>query len=231
MADTLLKEKPHYAGHRQRLRQRILEGGADSLLDYELLEVLLFAGHPRADVKPLAKKLIAHFGSFAKVLTAPPERLSEIEGMGDAAIAMLKATQESTTRLLKEQVTEKPVLQSWNALLDYCHATMGHTKHEEFRILFLNAKNILIGDEVQQRGTVDHTPVYPREVVKRALDIGASALIIVHNHPSGDATPSKADIDMTNQIKQAALHLGVVLHDHLIITAGGHYSFRTHGLL
>lgn len=222
---------PHYLGHRQRLRHRFLNGGAEAVVDYELLEMMLFAAHPRGDVKPLAKRLLKTFGSISKVLTAEPERLMAVEGMGEAAVAALKVVQVSAERMLREQVENRPVIQSWTALLDYCRISMAHKKVEEFRILFLNHKNELIADEVQQRGTVNHTPVYPREVVKRALELGASAIILTHNHPSGDPTPSGPDIDMTKQIIAAAKPLGVSVHDHLIISEKGHYSFKSHGMI
>jgi DNA repair protein RadC len=177
-------EKPHYHGHRQRLRERLLEGGAGALPDYELLEILLWAANPRGDTKPLAKRLIEEFGGFAQVLSADKDRLLAASGLGEVAVAALVATRESALRLLRTEVTERPVLGSWQKLLDYCGAAMAHSKIEEFRLLFLDRKNALIRDEAQQRGTVDHTPVYPREVVKRALELGASAIIMVHNHPT-----------------------------------------------
>ncbi len=226
-----VEEKPHYLGHRERLRERLLKSEADALHDYELLEVLLFAGNPRGDTKPLAKQLIASFGSLAKVLSATPEELSQIKGMGAAAITSIKVVQESALRLLKTEFAEKPIIQSWKSLLDYCRASMGYNKTEQFRIFFLDRKNKLISDELQQEGTVDHTPVYPREVVKRALELGASSLILVHNHPSGDPAPSKSDIDMTQKIQQAVTAVGITIHDHLIIGSKGHYSFASNGLL
>ncbi|MCE3231947.1 MAG: hypothetical protein K0R98_204 [Rickettsiaceae bacterium] len=221
----------HYTGHRQRLRERFLAGKKGSLPDYEVLEILLFSSHPRGDVKPLAKDLIARFGSLPKVLNAHPSELLTIKGMNESAVAQLRAVQEAAERLLKEDVIEKPVLQSWKALLDYCRASMGHLNGEQFRILFLNRKNMLISDELQETGTVDQTPVYPREVVKRALQLEASSIIMVHNHPSGDTAPSKADIVLTKQIQQAAATIGVILHDHLIVSSKGHYSFKTNGII
>jgi DNA repair protein RadC len=218
-------------GHRQRLRERFLRGGAEALADYELLEMLLFAAHPRGDVKPLAKRLLKHCGSFAKVLHAPPVDLAQVEGAGEAVIAALKAAEAVAQRLLREEAKKGAVLSSWTALLDYCHVSMAHQKIEQFRILFLNQKNELIADEVQQSGTINHTPVYPREVVKRALEIGAAAIILAHNHPSGDPTPSAADIEITKQIVQAGKPLGIAIHDHLIIGKFGHYSFKSNGLL
>lgn len=225
------EQKPHYTGHRQRLRQRFLSAGAASLADYELLELILFSSHPRGDVKPLAKRLLSTFGSFAKVIRAENKELLAVEDMGEASLAAIKTIEAALEKILRDEVQERPVLQSWRSLLDYCKVAMAHKKVEEFRILFLNNKNELLKDEVQQRGTVNHTPVYPREVVKRALDLGASAIILVHNHPSGDLTPSKADIDITKQVIKAAEALGVSVHDHLIISDKGHFSFKSHHLM
>lgn len=218
-------------GHRSRLRERFLNGGNAALADYELLEMVLFAAHPRGDVKPLAKQLIKEFGSFAGVIQAPAEALSAIENVGESAIAAIKTVSAAAERLLKEQVEERPIIQSWTALLDYCKVAMGSKKVEEFRILFLDSKQQLIGDEVQNRGTINHTSVYPREVLKRALEFHAAAIILVHNHPSGDAEPSKADIEMTKAIVQAARALNISVHDHLIISKKGHYSFKSNGLI
>lgn len=228
-------EIPHYLGHRKRLRERFLaavsSGGMDSIPDYELLEMLLFSSKPRGDVKPLAKQLITEFGSLAAVLSAPPDALAKVSGMGDSAIASIKSVQIAALRLLGAELVDKPLISSWKALLDYCRASMAYNKTEQFRIFFLDKKNKLIADEQQQQGTVDHTPVYPREVVKRALDLGASSIILVHNHPSGDSTPSKADITMTQAIIQAANGVGITIHDHLIIAGKNHYSFAAHGIL
>jgi DNA repair protein RadC len=218
--------KPHYVGHRERLRQRFMEGGADALPDYELLELVLYRALPRGDTKPLAKSLLARFGSFAEVISAPPERLKEVKGVGDAVVAEIKLVQASALRLMKRQVMHRETLSSWSALLDYCRSSMAFNEKEQFRILFLNKKNQLIADEVQGEGTVDHTPVYPREVIKRALELSASAIILVHNHPSGDPTPSGADIDMTRRIAEAGEKLGVTVHDHVIIGRQGHTSFK-----
>lgn len=222
---------PHYLGHRERLRERFLNGGAETMPDYELLELALFAAIPRRDVKPLAKALIAKFGSFAEVLAAPRDRLTEFEGVGDSVATHLKVIHTAALRLSRAKILKKPVLSSWTALLDYCTATMARSSTEEFRVLFLDRKNALIKDEVQGRGTVDHTPVYPREIVKRALDLESSSIILVHNHPSGDPTPSKADIDMTREIVAAAKALRISVHDHLVVGRGGVYSFRAMGLL
>ncbi len=226
-----VKEKPHYTGHRQRLRERFLKSGADALADYELLEMILFSARPMGDVKPLAKKLLAEFGSFRKVIEADSAELARMDGVGDSVIGALKVVQAAAQRLLREEAGQRTVIQSWRALLDYCNLSMSHKKVEEFRILFLNNKNMLIADEVQQTGTVDHTPVYPREVVKRALELGASAIILCHNHPSGDPTPSKADIELTKQVIDVAATLGIKVHDHLIIGGHGHYSFKSYGLI
>ena len=219
------------AGHRQRLRARFLKGGADAMPDYELLEMTLFAAVPRRDTKPLAKALMARFGSFAEVIAAPPARLMEVKGVGDSVVQLLKIVEAAAHRSAKTQVINRPVLSSWTALLDYCTAAMARVTNEEFRVLFLDRKNVLIADEVQNRGTVDHTPVYPREIVKRALELSASAIILVHNHPSGDPTPSKADIAMTREVAAAAKALGIAVHDHLVIGRGGHASFKSLGLI
>jgi DNA repair protein RadC len=222
---------PEYLDHRRRVRERFLAAGADALADYELLELVLFGPIPRRDVKPLAKALIRRFDSFAGTIAAPTERLREITGVGEAVVAALKTVEAAALRLAKGRVINRPALSSWDALLDYCAAAMGHAQTEEFRVLFLDRKNVLLAEEVHQRGTVDHTPVYPREVVKRALELGASALILVHNHPSGDPTPSKADIAMTREVAIAAKALKIELHDHLVIGRGSHASFKALGLL
>ncbi|MCF8467340.1 MAG: DNA repair protein RadC [Sneathiella sp.] len=218
-------------GHRERMRERVLTAGARSLADYQLLEMLLFAASPRGDTKPLAKALLATFGTLAKVLKADPEALRKVDKVGDAVIATLKVAETLGEKLLRSKIEKKNVIGSWQALLEYCQGTMSDRHIEHFRILFLNNKNHLISDEVQQSGTVNHTAVYPREVVKRALELGATALILVHNHPSGDTTPSKADIDMTAEIVAAAAALNIRIHDHLIV--GGHdsVSFKSLGLL
>lgn len=225
------EENPHYLGHRQRLRSRFLESGGEKIADYELLELILFGAKPRGDVKPLAKRLLKQFGSFDAIILAEPSELRRVEEVGDAVVSCLKAVEESAKRLVKAPTRDRPVIQSWTAVLDYCRLAMGKKKVEEFRILFLNHKNALLADEVQQRGTVDHTPVYPREVVKRALELGASAIILAHNHPSGDPTPSQADIDMTLKIMEAAKAVNIPVHDHLIISDRAHYSFKSHGLI
>lgn len=218
--------KPHYIGHRDRLRQRFRESGGDALHDYEMLELVLFRALPRKDTKPLAKELIAKFGSYSEVLNAPGERLAEVDGVGDAVITELKLIRSAALRLMREEVMERPVLDSWSSVLNYCRAAMGFEAKEQFRILFLDKRNRIIADEMQQEGTVDHTPVYVREVVKRALELSSTAIILVHNHPSGDPTPSRADIEMTRQIVEAAKNLGITVHDHIIVGKDGHASFR-----
>ena len=221
-----LAEAPHYHGHRERLRARFREAGSEALTDYELLELLLFRALPRRDVKPLAKQLIARFGSFAETVAAPPQRLAEVAGLGEAAITEIKIVQAAAHRLARGEVKRRPVLSSWSAVLDYCRTAMAFADKEQFRVLFLDKRNQLIADEVQQVGTVDHTPAYPREVVKRALELSATAVILVHNHPSGDPTPSRADIQMTHSIVEVAKPLGIAVHDHIIVGKEGHVSFK-----
>lgn len=225
------EEAPHYVGHRQRLKAHFLAGGADALPDYELMELVLFAAIPLRDVKPLAKELVRRFGSFADAIAAPRERLEEIKGVGEGVIAQFKIVEAAALRLSKTKLLNRPALSSWSALLDYCKAVMARSPHEEFRVLFLDRKNNLIADEVQSTGTVDHAPVYPREIIKRALELGASALILVHNHPSGDPTPSRADVDMTREIVAAAAALRIKIHDHIVVGRGGTASFKALGLL
>lgn len=224
-------KKDHRHGHRARLRERFVKGGSSAMADYELLELLLFTAIPRKDVKPLAKTLIKTFGSFGDVLNASIDQLSSVKGVSETTAATLKVVQACSHKLLQEQVINKNVISSWQALLDYCTAVMGVAHKEQFRILFLNKKNHLIADEVQQEGTIDHTPVYPREVIKRALELHATAIILVHNHPSGDPTPSQADIDMTNAIVSAGKTLGITVHDHIIIARNDYTSFKKSGLL
>jgi len=223
---------PSYiADHRKRLRARFMDGGAQAIPDYELLELLLFRAIPRQDVKPLARELLDTFGDFNRVVTATPARLLMVKGVGEAVVQELKIVEAAAQRMMRARVMNRPVLSSWDALLDYCHTAMAHRETEQFRILFLDRKNVLIADEEQAKGTVDHVPVYPREVVKRGLELNASALILVHNHPSGDPTPSDADISMTHQIQDAARVLGITLHDHLIIGKSRELSFRSAGYL
>ncbi len=219
-------EKPHHLGHRKRLRQRFMCAGAEALPDYELLECLLFRVIPVRDTKPLAKALLAKFGSLAGVLAARPERLKEVEGVGDAVTEEFALLHATSVRIMKRGLEKRPLLQSWSQLIDYCRTSMAFSETELFRVLFLDKRNALIADEIQQEGTVDHAPVYPREVVKRALELAASAIILVHNHPSGDPTPSRADIDMTREIVSAAKPLGVVIHDHIIVGRQGHASLK-----
>ncbi len=223
--------KADHAGHRERLRDRFLNAGPDSLADYELLELILFSALPRVDTKPMAKALLERFGSFAAVISADPRRLEEIKGLGRAGVVCLKAVQAAALAFMRDDIMDQPILSSWDKLLRYCKASMGHSTTEQFRILFLNNKNALIADEVQQRGTVNHTPVYPREVIKRALELGATAIIMVHNHPSGDPTPSQGDIAMTREVVEAAGKLHIAVHDHLIIGRNSHASFKALGLL
>jgi DNA repair protein RadC len=220
------RDDPHYHGHRERLRARLMEVGGDALPEYELLELVLFLSIPRKDVKPLAKELLRRFGSFSEVLSAPPQRLRELDGLGDTAVANLKIVEAAARRFAKGAVAKRPVLSSWSAVLDYCRAAMAFGEKEQFRLRFLDKRNALIADEVQQSGTIDHTPVYPREVVKRALELSASALILVHNHPSGDPSPSAADIRMTKEIAEVAKPLGITVHDHIIVGRDGHASLK-----
>ncbi|MEA2800401.1 MAG: repair protein RadC [Rhodospirillaceae bacterium] len=226
----LTGEKPHYWGHRGRVRERVLKAGVETLADYELLELLLFYSLERIDTKPLAKKLLDRFGTLGDVFAAEPEQLREFE-IDQKTLVHFKAMREVGRRLAERKVKDMPVLTNWQQLIDYCHVALAHEKTEQFRILFLDRKNVLIADEVQQRGTIDHTPVYPREVVKRALALNAAALILVHNHPSGDPKPSRDDIEMTREIRKAAEALGISIHDHLVIGRKGHASFRSLGLL
>jgi len=229
--DAARDDQPHHLGHRDRLRQRYLTSGPDSLQDYELLELLLFSAIPRRDVKPLAKQLLKSFGSLWGVVNAPPDQLRKSFNLTDGSIVALTVVGAAALRMARQQIINRPVLGNWQALLDYCQGVMVNQTTEQFRLLFLDRKNQLIADEVQQRGTIDHTPVYPREIVRRALDLGACAVILVHNHPSGDPSPSRADITMTNEIKRAAEAMGIAIHDHLIIGHGRHVSFKAQGLL
>ncbi|WP_158964906.1 RadC family protein [Chachezhania sediminis] len=217
--------------HRARLRARFLEGGAQAMPDYELLELVLFRAIPRQDVKPLARALLDRFGDFNRVLSAPMHQLVEVPGIGDSVATDLKILEAAAHRMMRSRVMQRPVLSGWDALLDYCHTAMSHRATEQFRVLFLDTRNTLIADEEQGRGTVNHVPVYPREIAKRALELDATALILVHNHPSGDPTPSQADIDMTAQVQSVCQALGIALHDHLIIGKSRELSFRSEGYL
>jgi DNA repair protein RadC len=219
-------ETPHYLGHRERLRDRFHSAGPDALSDYELLELALFAALPRRDTKPLAKSLLKKFGSFAEVIHAPEPRLREVKGIGDASVNQLKLIAAAASRIAKGPLKQRTLLSSWNQVIDYCRASMAFADKEHFRILFLDKRNQLIADEVQQTGTVDHTPVYPREVIKRTLELSATAIILVHNHPSGDPTPSQADIQMTKAIVDIAGPLGISVHDHIIVGKNGHASLK-----
>lgn len=218
--------EPHYFGHRERLRERFRKAGADALAEYELLELILFRALPRRDVKPLAKNVIARFGSFAEAISARPERLREIDGLGEAAIVELKIIEAAAKRLAKSSIEKRAALSSFSAVVDYCRTAMAFLDREEFRVLFLDKKNHLIADEVQGTGTVDHAPAYPREVIRRALELSASAIILVHNHPSGDPQPSADDIELTHQIIAVGKPLRVAVHDHLIIGKHGHVSLK-----
>lgn len=223
---------PSYmADHRKRLRDRFMAGGADALPDYEMLELVLFRAIPRQDVKPLARLLLDTFGDFNRVLSAPASRLKQVKGVGGAVVQELKIVEAAAHRLARSKVMQRHVISSWDAVIDYCHTAMAHRDTEQFRILFMDRKNVLIADEAQAKGTIDHVPVYPREVVKRALELNAAALILVHNYPSGDPTPSEADITVTQQIYDAAKTLDIILHDHLIIGKSHELSFVSEGLL
>jgi DNA repair protein RadC len=230
-AEAQNNEQSHYHGHRDRLRARSLENGPDALADYELLELILFSAIPRRDVKPLAKRLLATFGNLPALMNASIEDFTRIDGISDTTAILLKTMTAVSHRALKQDLLNRPVLNSWNRLIDYCTATMAHETREHFRILFLNKKNEMIADEIQGSGTVDHTPAYPREIMKRALELGATALILVHNHPSSDPNPSQADIDMTRAIMRAAEPFNIVIHDHLIIARGKHSSLKNQGFL
>src|SRR5438552_985260 len=225
-AETPPAETPHYLGHRERLRERFYGAGPDALSDYELLEMALFAALPRRDTKPLAKALLKKFGSFAEVIHAPVARLREVEGIGDASVHQIKLLAATAGRVAKGEIKRSIALSSWNDVIGYCRSSMAFADKEQFRLLFLDKRNQLIADEVPQTGTVDHTPVYPREVIKRALELSATALILVHNHPSGDPTPSQADIQMTKQIIDIAKPLGIAVHDHIIVGKNGHASLK-----
>lgn len=231
MSEPATKDTPHYHGHRDRLRERFVQGGADALADYELLELLLFMAIPRRDVKPLAKDLIKRFDNLAGVLNAPLPALAEFDGLSETSAIALIAVGSASQRMLKQDMLNKPVLNSGARLMDYCRATLAHEPREHFRLLFLNKKNELIADEIQQSGTVDHTPAYPREIMKRALELGATAIILCHNHPSGDAKPSKDDILMTDAVVAAGKPLNIMIHDHIIVSKNGATSFRNLGLI
>lgn len=225
------KQPSYIVGHRPRLRQRFLEGGAAAMPDYELMELVLFLSIPRMDVKPIARELIDTFGDFNRVLAAPIARLKEVKGVGDSVSCDLKVIEAAAHRMARARVMQKPVLSGWDALLDYCRTAMAHQTREQFRVLYLDRKNVLIADEAQAQGTVDHVAVYPREVIKRALELDASAIILTHNHPSGDPSPSDADITVTRMIEEAGKALNIKLHDHIIIGKAAEISFRADGYL
>lgn len=225
------EQKPHYHGHRDRLRERFLQSMGKDMPDYELLELLLFQAIPRKDVKPIAKKLLVEFDGINNIMTAPPEQLAEKGGISINAAIGLNAIYAVSLRMGQRSIENRPIITAWDDLISYCHSAMAHEKIEQFRILFLNNKNILIKDEVQQTGTVNHTPVYPREVIKRSLELGATALILVHNHPSGDPTPSKEDIIMTENIIEAGDIVNITVHDHIIIGKNDTFSMKNSGLI
>jgi len=218
-------------GHRKRLRERFLKGGGKALPDYELLELFLFGVVPRGDVKPLAKKLLEECGSLSGLLQADIDKLKSIPGMGEASVAALKAIHEISCRFIKEEVSHQPVFQSWKSVIEYCRARLSHITVEQFHLIFLDQKHKIIADEIQQQGTINCTPIFPREVIKRALDLGASSLIMVHNHPSGDPTPSEADIEITRRVMKAAGELDIQVLDHLIIGRFGHVSLKEKGFI
>lgn len=225
------EEPPHHLGHRQRLRERFLAGGAESLPDYEMLELLLFLSIPRKDVKPLAKRLLARFGGFAAVLNADITALTDMDGISETTAAMLKTVEAAARRLAKTELIDRPIIDSWDKLVDYCRVNLAHLPRERLHLLFLDRKNALIAGETQGIGTVDHAPIYPREVARRALELNASAVVMVHNHPSGDPAPSAADIEATRKVAEALKAIGVTLHDHLIVGRTGHASLRSAGLM
>lgn len=229
--NALKTEAPHHTGHRDRLRARLGQNGPDALADYELLELILFSLIPRRDVKPLAKRLLTTFGGLPELMNASVHDLKKIEGLSENSALTFKAITALAHRSTKAELINKPILNNWSRLMDYCHSTMAHEKREHFRILFMNKKNELIADEIQGSGTVDHTPAYPREIMKRALELGATAMILLHNHPSGDPKPSQADVDMTQAIVAAARPFNIVIHDHIIIARNGYSSFKSQGLM
>jgi DNA repair protein RadC len=230
-SDNKREEAPDYLGHRDRLRARFVASKGQGLADYELLEMILFAAIPRRDVKPIAKALIKECGGFGHVFAAELETLTRVKGVSENTAVLIKTIYAAAKKMHQDVVVNQPILNSWKSLIDYCHVTLAHEKKEHFRVLFLDRKNKLMADEIQQTGTVDHAPVYPREIMKRALEVGATALILVHNHPSGDPQPSVSDIDMTAEIVKLAEMLGIVVHDHIIIAKSGYVSFKAKGLL
>jgi DNA repair protein RadC len=235
MSDTALSSppepKPYFHGHRARLKEKLLNQGVEALADYELLEVLLFLALPQRDTKPLAKELLAHFGNYAAVLRASPEELMAIKGVGQTVVTALKTVQGAALRLMEKDIVAQTIIRSFETVINYYRAQIGFELAEQFRLLFLDTKNAIIKDEAQQTGTINHAVIYPREVVKRALELGAAAVIMVHNHPSGDPTPSTADIDMTAQVQGALKAVGISLHDHLIITRREYASLKGLGYI
>ncbi|QGR02704.1 DNA repair protein RadC [Ehrlichia ruminantium] len=228
---TEAKNKTQYLGHRKRTRKKILSGGNKGLLDYEILEVILYCAYPRQDVKPLAKRLIKHFGSFGKVFFADPNQLKEVPGVGEVSASIILCIKEALGRILREEINDGIIINQWQKLIEYLRIKIGNGSIENFHILYLNTKYKLIADEIQDVGTVNQTPIYIREVIKKSLLLGATSIIIAHNHPSGDAKPSKADIEITNQLASACNNMGIILVDHVIVTSNNHYSFKTHNLL
>ncbi len=218
-------------GHRARLRTRFMRDNGKAMPDYELLELMLFAAVPRVDTKPIAKALLKRFGSLGDILAAAPDTLMQVNGVGESAVVLLKASRELARRAARESIETRPVLGAWNSVLEYCRIQLAHEQTERFHLLFLDSKNALIADEEQHHGTVNHTPVYPREVVKRALELGATALILLHNHPSGNPTPSADDVSITREVIEAAAPLGITVHDHIVIGRHGHASLRSLGLI
>lgn len=231
MSEAKKQEEPHYHGHRDRLRARFLENGPEALQDYELLELVLFMAIPRRDVKPLAKDLLKKFGNLPSLLNAPVDELLKVEGVSENTATAIKAITAAAHRMMKRELINKPIFNSWARLMDYCTSTMEYETREHFRILFLNKKNEMIADEIQSSGTIDHTAAYPREIIKRALDLGATAMILVHNHPSGDPKPSKTDLEMTQLIIRAGEPFDIHVHDHIIVSKNGYSSFKTLGLI
>lgn len=233
MAENVTNDEPDYLGHRERLRRRFLLGGGRDMPDYELLELLLTIAISRRDVKPLAKELIRKFGSFAEVVNAPLEELMLVKGVKENTVAVLRIVRECSVRSSWQSLkgTDAPVISDFDAMVDYCRSAMAYQMVEEFRIIFLNSKLYVIGEEIQQRGTVDQVAIHPREVIKSAMMHGASAMILVHNHPSGIVTPSKADMEITKRIKEAAEAVSIRLFDHLIISKSSVYSFHNQGFV